>query len=386
MKLARDAREVSGRDVFIAGSIGPLGDVARTEHRTSTRSSPSRPSSSRAAASTCSSSRRSTSSTSSSTAIAAVRSVSSLPIVALLTFDEDAHDARRRVRGATRPQRWPTSTSPRSARTTASARRRRSARSSRCATDGKPLAVMPNVGLASLAGRRIVFPHATPEYFGGLRGPRAGARRAHHRRLLRDDADRDRRDPRAPSTSAAARGRRSSRASASSSSPPRRPRTRRCSSGSSPPASSSSRSRSTRRAAETRRRCSSSRATLKESGHVDVVDVNDNPRARARMSGMMASATIERVVGIETIPHLTPRDSSIAGLESMLLGAHAEGIRNVLAVTGDPPEAGDYPGAQRRLRGRLDRALAGDHADERGRGLQRRARSTRRRRSSSASR
>nr|MBA3434356.1 methylenetetrahydrofolate reductase [Actinomycetota bacterium] len=85
--------------------------------------------------------------------------------------------------------------------------------------------------------------------------------------------------------------------------------------------------------------------TLKDSGHVDVVDVNDNPRARARMSGLIASATIERVAGIETIPHLTPRDSSIAGLESMLLGAHAEGIRNVLAVTGDPPEAGDYPGA-----------------------------------------
>jgi homocysteine S-methyltransferase len=77
-----------------------------------------------------------------------------------------------------------------------------------------------------------------------------------------------------------------------------------------------------------------------------VVDVNDNPRARARMSGLIASATIERVVGLETIPHLTPRDASIAGLESMLLGAHAEGIRNVLAVTGDPPEGGDYPGAQ----------------------------------------
>jgi len=39
---------------------------------------------------------------------------------------------------------------------------------------------------------------------------------------------------------------------------------------------------------------------LKESGHVDVVDVNDNPRARARMSGLMASAAIERVVGLET--------------------------------------------------------------------------------------
>ena len=86
--------------------------------------------------------------------------------------------------------------------------------------------------------------------------------------------------------------------------------------------------------------------SLQASGHVDVVDVNDNPRARARMSGLFASATIERVVGLETIPHLTPRDASIAGLESMLLGAHAEGIRNILAVTGDPPEGGDYPGAQ----------------------------------------
>ena len=35
---------------------------------------------------------------------------------------------------------------------------------------------------------------------------------------------------------------------------------------------------------------------------------------------------------------------TITGLESLLLGAHAEGVRNVLAVTGDPPEAGDYPG------------------------------------------
>ena len=34
------------------------------------------------------------------------------------------------------------------------------------------------------------------------------------------------------------------------------------------------------------------------------------------------------------------------GLESMLLGAHAEGVRNVLAVTGDPPEVGDYPGSR----------------------------------------
>ena len=83
---------------------------------------------------------------------------------------------------------------------------------------------------------------------------------------------------------------------------------------------------------------------VRDSGKAQFVDVNDNPRARARMSGIMASVAIERFTGIETIPHLTPRDMTIAGLESTLLGAHAEGVRNILSVTGDPPESGDYPG------------------------------------------
>src|SRR6185437_16458948 len=85
---------------------------------------------------------------------------------------------------------------------------------------------------------------------------------------------------------------------------------------------------------------------LKDSGLVGWVDVNDNATARAGMSSLMVSATIERQAGIETIPHLTTRDWSVMGLESMLLGTHAEGVRNVLAVTGDPPEVGDYPGAR----------------------------------------
>ena len=86
-------------------------------------------------------------------------------------------------------------------------------------------------------------------------------------------------------------------------------------------------------------------ARLKASGVVDAVDINDNPMARARLSALIAAATIERTVGIETIPHVTPRDASVMGLQSQLLGAHAEGIRNVLAVTGDPPHVGDYPGS-----------------------------------------
>ena len=83
---------------------------------------------------------------------------------------------------------------------------------------------------------------------------------------------------------------------------------------------------------------------IKESGAAHFVDVNDNPRARARMSGVMASVAIQREAGLDVIPHLTPRDSTLSGLESTLLGAHAEGVRTVLAVTGDAPEAGDYPG------------------------------------------
>jgi homocysteine S-methyltransferase len=60
----------------------------------------------------------------------------------------------------------------------------------------------------------------------------------------------------------------------------------------------------------------------------------------------MSAVAIERAAGIETIPHLTPRDMTLMGLQSALLGAHAEGVRNILAVTGDPPEVGDYAGSQ----------------------------------------
>ena len=87
------------------------------------------------------------------------------------------------------------------------------------------------------------------------------------------------------------------------------------------------------------------RQNARASGKVGFVDINDNPMARARANALMAAVAIERDCGLETIPHVTPRDTSIMGLESQLLGAHAEGVRNVLSVTGDPPEVGDYPGS-----------------------------------------
>src|SRR4029079_4257667 len=87
-------------------------------------------------------------------------------------------------------------------------------------------------------------------------------------------------------------------------------------------------------------------SALEQSGSVRFGDINDNATARAGMSSLMISGAIERATGLETVPHLTTRDWTVLGLESMLLGAHAEGVRNILAITGDPPEVGDYPGSR----------------------------------------
>ncbi|MCI0406515.1 MAG: methylenetetrahydrofolate reductase, partial [candidate division Zixibacteria bacterium] len=50
-------------------------------------------------------------------------------------------------------------------------------------------------------------------------------------------------------------------------------------------------------------------------------------------------------VGIDVVIHFTTRDRNLMGIQSDLLGAHALGIRNILAITGDPPTVGDYPHA-----------------------------------------
>lgn len=343
VKIARDARDVSGRDVFIAGSIGPLGEIGGPDEE-----------------------RRAVFAEQAQllegrgvdlfmietfydldelvTAIATVREVSALPIVALLTFDEDAQT----LGGVSAEQAATTLDELDVAAIGANhgVGLQAALRAiERMGSGGKPLAVLPNVGLASLAGQRIIFPHATPEYFAEFA--------AHARELgariiggccgttpteiaaIRRAVD----EQRSPSAPLVVRER---EMVVASSEPERETLLQQklragefvVSVEIDPP-----------RGGNAQAMLDLAR-TLKESGHVDVVDINDNPRARARMSGLIASATIERVVGLETIPHLTPRDSSIAGLESLLLGAHVEGIRNVLAVTGDPPEAGDYPGSR----------------------------------------
>jgi len=83
---------------------------------------------------------------------------------------------------------------------------------------------------------------------------------------------------------------------------------------------------------------------LKRAG-VDTINVADSPMARIRMSSIALASMISTQVGIETILHFTCRDRNLMGIQSDLMGAHALGIRNVLALTGDPPRAGDYPNA-----------------------------------------
>jgi 5,10-methylenetetrahydrofolate reductase len=58
---------------------------------------------------------------------------------------------------------------------------------------------------------------------------------------------------------------------------------------------------------------------------------------------MMVAGALESR-GIQTIPHLTTRDLNLIGLQATLLGAWSVGgIRNILAITGDPPSLGDHP-------------------------------------------
>ena len=78
---------------------------------------------------------------------------------------------------------------------------------------------------------------------------------------------------------------------------------------------------------------------------VDLVNIPDGPRASARMSALSASVIVQQQCGIETILHYACRDRNLLSMQSDLLGAHSMGIRNVLLVTGDPPQVGDYPDA-----------------------------------------
>src|SRR5437868_7276955 len=342
VKLARQARETTGRDVFIAGSIGPIGEPAAPRLRQELFAEQAAVPDGRGAdlfmletfydldelvA-----------------AIAAVRGVSSLPIVALLTFDEGAET----LAGVTAKE----AADRLSELDLAAIGANHGAGLLAALTaleemqgDGRVPAALPNIGLASLSGGRVIYPHATPDYFaefaaharelgarviGGCCGTTpaeiAAIRTAiEEKRLPRARLETSEREL------VVALGEEQRETGFA--------RTLRegefvVSIQLDPPLGGSSGG------------LLEVAATLEQSGRVRFVDINDNATARAGMSSLMVSGAIERATSLEAIPHLTTRDWTVLGLESMLLGAHADGVRNILAITGDPPEVGDYPGSR----------------------------------------
>jgi methionine synthase I (cobalamin-dependent)/5,10-methylenetetrahydrofolate reductase len=81
---------------------------------------------------------------------------------------------------------------------------------------------------------------------------------------------------------------------------------------------------------------------LKERG-VHAIDISDGARARLRMHPVAAARIVQEEAGIEVVAHISCRDRNIIGLQADLLGAAALGVKNILAVTGEPAQIGDYP-------------------------------------------
>jgi methionine synthase / methylenetetrahydrofolate reductase(NADPH) len=345
VKLAREAREISGRDVFVAGSIGPLGDLAvPDERRTELFAEQAALLDGRGIDLFMIETFYDLDEL--ETAIEAVRGVSSLPIVATLTFDEGAETLAGVTAAEAAERLRPLELAAIGANHGAGLHAALAALESMAGDGGPPLAALPNVGLASLSGGRVIYPHATPEYFAefAAHARRLGARliggccgttpleiaaiasaveQKREPSAPLDVVERELVEPRlggGPEETELARAlREGDWVTCVELDPPK---------------------------GGTYDAMLAVARQLKLSGKVGFVDINDNPMARARANALMAAVAIERDCGIETIPHVTPRDTSIMGLESQLLGAHAEGVRNVLAVTGDPTEIGDYPGSR----------------------------------------
>ncbi len=85
-------------------------------------------------------------------------------------------------------------------------------------------------------------------------------------------------------------------------------------------------------------------ARLIRDAGADLVNISDSAMARVRMGAMAVAFAVQRELDLESLIHFTTRDRNLMALESELLGAHALDIRDILALTGDPPRVGDYPG------------------------------------------
>jgi methionine synthase I (cobalamin-dependent)/5,10-methylenetetrahydrofolate reductase len=82
-------------------------------------------------------------------------------------------------------------------------------------------------------------------------------------------------------------------------------------------------------------------ARLLQQAGVDIVNISDSATGRVRMGALAVAFGIQHDLDLECLVHLTTRDRNLMALEAELLGAHALGVRDILALTGDPPRAAD---------------------------------------------
>ncbi|GJM42448.1 MAG: bifunctional homocysteine S-methyltransferase/methylenetetrahydrofolate reductase [Ardenticatenaceae bacterium] len=83
---------------------------------------------------------------------------------------------------------------------------------------------------------------------------------------------------------------------------------------------------------------------LKEAG-ANLLNMADNPLARMRMSAWAAAHLVQKSVGLEAVLHFPTRGRNLLRIQGDLLAAYAMGIRNLFVTMGDPTKIGDYPEA-----------------------------------------
>jgi homocysteine S-methyltransferase len=349
VKIAREAREAAAREVLIAGSIGPLGvsrqvnpmpaEAVREIFREQAQALEERGvdffiletfSDLEELAE----------------AVQAIRGFSRLPVVAELTYSEEGSTL-----GGTRPrQAWERLSALDvqviGANCTLGPQALLSVIEELRGHDGAYLSAMPNVGFPKRVGDRVVYPKSSPEYFArfardaaalGVRvlGGCCGTTPEHIRAMA--EAVRNLQPARAAARAVTLETP-EERAEKIAARAPESRLWKKIQAGEfaisveiDPPKGVSL------------ERIFEQVDRVMDSGHVDSIDINSGTLARVGMDALMLAGALE-ARGIETIPHVTTRDQNIIGLQAALLGAWSVGgVRNVLAITGDPPSLGDHP-------------------------------------------
>jgi methionine synthase / methylenetetrahydrofolate reductase(NADPH) len=350
VKIAREARESAAREVLIAGSIGPLGlgVQARPPSPEEVRGvfhEQAQALEERGVDLFCLETFSDLDEL--LLAIDAVRSFSQLPIIAQLTYSEEG-TTHRDVRPADAAARLKMkNVQVVGANCTLGPQSLLPILQELTAVDGLKVSGMPNAGFPRREGDRIVYPKSSPEYFAlfareaaeaGVRilGGCCGTTPDHIRAMA--EAVRLLRPAARAKVSAPVAQEKAAVAVRFAQREPESKLWKKLQAGSfvvsveiDPPKGISL------------ERIFEQVDKIMASGRVHAIDINSGTMARVGMDALMTAAALE-ARGVETIPHLTTRDFNIIGLQAILLGAWTVcGVRNVLAITGDPPSVGDYP-------------------------------------------